>query len=55
MVLSEILTQNITAMKTFNSEGYLAPEFEVTDVMTERGFAETNLEDPDINPPQDWN
>ena len=30
-------------MKTFNSVGYLAPEFEVTDVMTERGFAEGRL------------
>ena len=30
-------------MKTFNSVGYLAPEFEVTDVITERGFAEGRL------------
>lgn len=37
-----------------NCEEYFAPEFEVLEIEVEQGFAGSNLEDPKVNPEQEW-
>ena len=39
--------------KTFQ-EGYLTPEVEVLEVAVEKGFSQSNLEDPVEGPEQSW-
>ncbi len=41
-------------MKHKEQEMYLAPEFEVVVVEVEQGYFQSNLEDPEERPEQDW-
>ena len=41
-------------MKHKEQEMYLAPEFEVVAVEVEQDYFQSNLEDPEENPEQDW-
>ena len=41
-------------MKHTKQEEYLAPELEVVTVEVEQGYFQSNLEDPEENPEQDW-
>ena len=41
-------------MKHNEQEKYLAPEFEVVAVEAEQGYFQSNLENPEERPEQDW-
>ena len=45
---------NIDTMELKFHFTYLAPEFEVVEIEVERGFALSNLENPEEKPEQDW-